>query len=85
MNELPTLDDQIINPRELLLARKIEPSDFKILKMDYDNKVHWINLSLKALKEQLKDRINIHPMVMNAIKTLCHLPQLYQKATTEDK
>ena len=33
IDELHILDDQIINGRELLLAGKIEPSDFKSLKM----------------------------------------------------
>ena len=85
IDELHILDDQIINARELLLAGKIEPSDFKILKMDYDNKLSAINLRLTALKERFKDKINIQPLVINAIKTLCNLPRLYQTATIEDK
>jgi len=85
IDELHTLDDQIINARELLLAGKIEPSDFKSLKMDYDNKVNAINLRLTALKERSKDKISIQPLVINAIKTLCTLPRLYQTATIEDK
>ena len=85
INELHILDDQIINTRELLLAGKIEPSDFKILKINYDNKLNAINLQLTALKERFKDKINIQPMVINAIKTLCNLPRLYQTATIEDK
>lgn len=85
IDELHTLDEQIINTRELLLAGKIEPTDFKNLKTDYDNKVYTINLRLNALKERFKDRINIQPMVINAIKTLCSLPKLYQTATIEDK
>ncbi|TCC98272.1 hypothetical protein [Pedobacter psychroterrae] len=85
IDELHILDDQIINARELLLAGKIEPSDFKILKMAYHNKVNSINLRLTALKERSKDKINIQPMVINAIKTLCNLPCLYQTAPIEDK
>ncbi|MEJ2880113.1 hypothetical protein [Pedobacter sp. GR22-6] len=85
IDELHILDDQIINARELLLAGKIEPSDFKILTMDYDNKVNAINIRLTALKERFKDKINIQPMVINAIKTLCNLPRLYQTAVIEDK
>lgn len=85
IDELHILDDQIINARELLLARKIEPSDFKNLKMHYDNKVRAINFKLTALKERFEPKINIQPMVINAIKTLCSLPRLYQTATIEDK
>jgi len=85
IDELHILDDQIINARELLLAGKIEPSDFKSLKMNYDNKVNAINLRLTALKEQFKDKIDIQPLVINAIKTLCTLPRLYQTAMIEDK
>ena len=75
IDELHILDDQIINARELLLAGKIEPSDFKTLKMDYDNKLSAINLRLRALKERFEPKINIQPMVINAIKTLCNLDQ----------
>jgi len=85
IDELHILDDQIINARELLLAGKIEPSDFKNLKMHYDNKVRAINFKLTALKERFEPKINIQPMVINAIKTLCNLPRLYQTATIEDK
>ena len=85
VDELHILDDQIINARELLLAGKIESSDFKILKKDYDDKVHAINLRLSALKDRFKDKINIQPMVINATKTLCNLPNLYQTATIDDK
>lgn len=41
-DELDTLDEQIINTRELLLAGKIEPSDFKNLKIEYSDKVYAI-------------------------------------------
>lgn len=85
IDELHILDDQIINARELLLVGKIEPSDFKILKMDYDNKLSAINLRLTALKERFKDKVNIQPMVINAIETLRTLPRLYETATIEDK
>ena len=53
--------------------------------MHYDNKVRAINLKLTALKERFEPKINIQPMVINAIKTLCSLPRLYQTATIEDK
>jgi site-specific DNA recombinase len=85
IDELHMLDDQIINAREFLLAGKIEPSGFKSLKMDYENKVNVINLQLTTLKERFKDKINIQPLVINAIKTLFILPRLYQTATIEDK
>ncbi len=85
MDELHTLDDQIINTRELLLAGKIEPCDFKNLKIEYGNKIHAINLRLTELKEQIKAKIDIQPLIANTIKILCNLPQLYQNATIEDK
>ncbi|WP_342751873.1 recombinase family protein [Arcticibacter pallidicorallinus] len=85
IDELHILDYQSINARELLLAGKIEPSDFKNLKMHYDSKVRAINLKLTALKERFEPKINIQPLVINAIKTLCYLPRLYQTATIEDK
>lgn len=85
IDELHTLDDQIINTRELLLAGKIEPPDFKNLKIDYSNKVHAINLRLTALKERIKDKIDIQSLVLSAIKTLYNLSHLYETATIEDK
>lgn len=39
----------------------------------------------KSKKERFKDKINIQPMVINPIKTLCNLSHLYQKAAIEDK
>lgn len=85
IDELHKLDDQIINARELLLVGKIEPFDFKILKMDYDNKISAINLRLTALKDRFKNKINIQQTVINAIKTICSLPKLYQTTTIDDK
>jgi len=84
IDELPALDDQIINARELLLAGKIEPFDFKSLKKNYA-KLNSINYKLTALKDRFEPKINIQPMVINAIKTLCNLPRLCQTATIEDK
>lgn len=85
MDELHTLDDQIISTRELLLAGKIEPSDFKNLKIEYSNKVYTINQRLTALKQEIKAKIDIQPLIISTIKTLCNLPHLYQNATIEDK
>lgn len=85
INELHMLDEHIINARALLLAGKIEPIDFKSLKTHYDNKVRAKNLQLAAIKERFSAKINIQAMAVNAIKTLCALPKLYQTATIEDK
>lgn len=85
MDELDTLDEQIISTRELLLAGKIEPSDFKNLKIEYSNKVYTINQRLTALKQEIKTKIDIQPLIISTIKTLCNLPHLYQNATIEDK
>lgn len=85
MDELDTLDERIISTRELLLAGKIEPSDFKNLKIEYSDKVHAINLRLTALKHEIKMKIDIQPLIISTIKTICNLPHLYQNATIEDK
>lgn len=85
MDELDTLDVQIISARELLLAGKIEPSDFKKLKIEYSNKVYAINLRLTSLKQEIKMKIDIQPLIISTIKTLYNLPHLYQNATIEDK
>lgn len=59
INQLHLLDEQIINTRELLLAGKIEPIDFKNLKKDYDNKVRAINLRLTTVKEIFGMKISL--------------------------
>ena len=42
-------------------------------------------LRLTALKYRFNKKINIQPMVINTIKTLCNLPRLYQTAKIDDK
>jgi site-specific DNA recombinase len=85
IDELHKLNEQIINTRELLLAGKIEPIDFKKLKTDYDNKVQAINLRLTAIRERLRIKLIFKLWQINAIKTLCCLQKLYRTATIEDK
>ncbi len=79
---LEKASNELANARRLLLANEIEPSEYRLIKSDYEKKITGLESKLMGLS---KESNNIEPLLNKAIATLTSLDKLYENANNENK
>lgn len=79
---LEKASNELANARRLLLANEIEPSEYRLIKSDYEKKITGLESKLMDLS---KESNNIEPLLNKAITTLTSLHKLYENANNENK
>ena len=79
---LEKASNELVNARRLLLANEIEPSEYRLIKSDYEKKITGLESKLMELS---KESNNIEPLLNKAIANLTSLDKLYENANNEAK
>ena len=80
--DLEKANDELATARKLLLTNEIEPSDYRSIKTEYENKITRLESSLIELS---KENQNIEPLLDKVLETLSRLDHLYEKADNHKK
>ncbi len=73
---------ELANARRLLLANEIEPSEYRLIKSDYEKKITGLESKLMELS---KESNNIEPLLNKALAILTSLDKLYENANNETR
>ncbi len=75
-------NSELANARKLILSGDIEPSEYRLIKSDYEKKITGLESKLMELSKQSS---NIEPLLDKAVTTLSSLHILYEKANNKTK
>jgi site-specific DNA recombinase len=79
---LEKANGELANARKLILSGDIDPSEYRLIKTDYEKKITGLESKLMELS---KESSNIEPLLDKAIATLSSLDKLYEKANNQTK
>jgi len=79
---LEKANSELANTRKLILSCDIEPSEYRLIKTDYEKKITGLESRLIELS---KENSNIEPLLNKAVATLSCLDKLYEKANNETR
>ena len=79
---LEKANSELSNARKLILSGDIEPSEYRVIKSDYEKKITGLESKLMELS---KESSNIEPLLDKAVATLSCLDKLYEKANNKTK
>jgi site-specific DNA recombinase len=79
---LEKANSELANARKLLLTNEIEPSEYRIIKSDYEKKIFGLESNLIELS---KESQNIEPLLNKAVETLSSLDLIYEKSDNKKK
>ena len=71
--------------RGLLLENEIDSADFRLIKIECNERITRLEAKLSDLNVQNASLLNIRPIAEKAIQSLQNLDMLYEDATTEGK
>jgi hypothetical protein len=75
-------NSELANARKLILSGDIEPSEYRLIKTDYEKKIIGLESRLIELS---KESSNIELLLERAVATLSSLDTLYEKANNKTK
>jgi len=79
---LEKANSELSNARKLILSGDIEPSEYRVIKSDYEKKITGLESKLMELSKQ---STNIEPLLDKAVAALSSLDILYEKANNKSK
>ncbi len=82
VKQIKELEGKLSYVRELLASRKIEPEDFRIMKLEYNDKIEKLEAKVRGLNY---DDLNISEMLQTGIDKLLSLDFMYENGDVEKK
>ncbi|SFH33046.1 recombinase family protein [Pedobacter insulae] len=83
--DIESLNAKVSKARELLLSSDIDPSDYRAIKADCEDKIRRLEAKMARVSAQPLVRMGIEKLVNKVLKELSKLDELYINANVADK
>ena len=80
--QIKDLESKLSKARDLLLSDQIDPSDYRAMKADYEERLNRHQAKLNALINQPD---NFDTILKKGLDNLFHLSEIYENGTSEEK
>lgn len=80
VDEMNKVNERLTKARELLLAEDIDPTDYRTIKTECENKLTRLEAKLAEITTNATTTISIDKLIDKAVSTLSHLDVIYTEA-----